>query len=451
MTLEMYDTKSRQVLPIPGLTITMYCCGPTVYRDVHVGNLRTFLLSDLIRRTLELNAVQVTLIQNITDVGHMGEDFEGEDKILASSRAEKTDPLTIARKYEAGFHADLALLNIHPATKYPRASDNIILMQEMIAQLIAEKNAYIGSDGSVYFDSKSFPEYGQLSGNRLDALKPGYRYEYTDDGGKRFHADWALWKAAGDRHEMIWDSPWGPGFPGWHIECSAMSLHFLKHVNVHVGGIDLRFPHHENERAQSNSISGHESVDHWVHGEHLLFEGRKMSKSTGNVVLLANVIERGFDPLAIRLTFLENRYRSQMDLTWDAISAAHSTLRRWRHLVSENPEMHPVLIDEIHRALNFDLDTPRAIQLLRAIEKDPAIAVREKVGAFLYADQVLGLDLSRKKADRKLSPALIKIMQERAQARIEQNWVESDRLRAMLAAGGLIIKDSATEQEWEWR
>ena len=451
MTLEMYDTKSRQVLPIPGLAITMYCCGPTVYRDVHVGNLRTFLLSDLIRRTLELNGVQVTLIQNITDVGHMAEDFEGEDKILAASRTEKTDPLTIARKYEAGFHADLALLNIHPAENYPRASDNIILMQEMIAQLIAEKNAYIGSDGSVYFDAKSFPEYGQLSGNRLDALKPGHRYEFTEEGGKRFHADWALWKAAGDRHEMIWDSPWGPGFPGWHIECSAMSLHFLKHVNVHVGGIDLRFPHHENERAQSNSISGREIVDHWVHGEHLLFEGRKMSKSTGNVVLLANVIERGFDPLAIRLTFLENRYRSQMDLTWDAISAAHSTLRRWRHLVSESPATDPVLIDEIHHALNLDLDTPHAIQLLRAIEKDPEIAARAKAGAFLYADQVLGLDLSRKKADRKLSPELIKIMQERAQARIEKNWVESDRLRGILEAGGLIIKDSATEQKWEWR
>jgi cysteinyl-tRNA synthetase len=288
MNLEIYDTKSRQVLPILGKTISMYCCGPTVYRDVHVGNLRTFLLSDLIRRTLELNGVQVTLIQNITDVGHMAEDFDGEDKILASSRAEKTDPLTIARKYEASFHADLALLNILPADKYPRASDCIELMQEMIAQLVTQKNAYIGNDGSVYFDAKSFPEYGQLSGNRLDALKPGHRYEYTDEGGKHFHADWALWKEAGDRHEMIWDSPWGPGFPGWHIECSAMSLHYLKHVNVHVGGIDLRFPHHENERAQSNSITGIESVDHWIHGEHLLFEGRKMSKSTGNVIRRCN-------------------------------------------------------------------------------------------------------------------------------------------------------------------
>jgi cysteinyl-tRNA synthetase len=451
MNLEIYDTKSRQVLPILGKTISMYCCGPTVYRDVHVGNLRTFLLSDLIRRTLELNGVQVTLIQNITDVGHMAEDFDGEDKILASSRAEKTDPLTIARKYEASFHADLALLNILPADKYPRASDCIELMQEMIAQLVTQKNAYIGNDGSVYFDAKSFPEYGQLSGNRLDALKPGHRYEYTDEGGKHFHADWALWKEAGDRHEMIWDSPWGPGFPGWHIECSAMSLHYLKHVNVHVGGIDLRFPHHENERAQSNSITGIESVDHWIHGEHLLFEGRKMSKSTGNVVLLGDVIERGFDPLAIRLTFLENRYRSQMDLTWEAISAAHSTLRRWRHLVSENPDIDPLSMNEILHTFNSDLDTPHVIQLLRAIEKNPEIAVGVKVGAFLFADQVLGLDLSRKEEDLELPAELAKIMQERVQARNKKNWEESDRLRGILEAGGLIIKDSATEQKWEWR
>jgi cysteinyl-tRNA synthetase len=451
MGLKLYDTMNRQILAIPGTTINMYCCGPTVYRDAHVGNLRTFLLSDLIRRTLELNGAQVTLIQNITDVGHMSEDFEGEDKIITSSRVEKTDPLTIARKYEAGFHADLELLNIRPAEKYPRASENIVLMQEMITQLLARENAYIGSDGSVYFDAKSFAGYGLLSGNRLAALKPGHRYQYTDDGGKRFHADWALWKAAGDRRELIWDSPWGPGFPGWHIECSAMSLHYLDHVNVHVGGIDLRFPHHENERAQSNSVTGAESVNHWVHGEHLLFEGRKMSKSTGNVVLLRDVVARGFDPLAIRLTFLENRYRSQMDLTWDAISAAHSTLRRWRNLVSGSPPFSPQFNDEILQDLNSDLDTPRVIQLLRANEKNAQLTPEERVGAFLFADQVLGLDLSGSHLVRELPPGLATILKARSRARTEKNWTESDRLRGVLEAEGLIIKDSATEQEWEWR
>ncbi|HEX7405977.1 MAG TPA: cysteine--tRNA ligase [Candidatus Nanopelagicaceae bacterium] len=451
MTLELYDTMSRKVLPIIGDVIKMYCCGPTVYRDAHVGNLRTFLLSDLIRRTLELNGVKVTLIQNITDVGHMSEDFDDEDKILAASRAEKLDPLDIARKYEAAFHADLTLLNILPAEKYPRASESISLMQEMISRLMVQKNAYVGSDGCVYFDAKSFTGYGQLSGNRLDALKPGHRYEYVDEGGKRFHADWALWKTAGDRHEMIWDSPWGLGFPGWHIECSAMSLHFLGHVNVHVGGIDLRFPHHENERAQSNSITGIESVDHWIHGEHLLFEGRKMSKSSGNVVLVSDVIAQGFDPLAIRLAFLENRYRSQMDLTWPAIAAAHSTLRRWRHLVNEYPETRAQGHDGILQGFNADLDTPHVIQLLRAMEKNSALSQQSKIGAFLLADQVLGLDLSRQEPERALPPKIAKILEERSLARAQKNWQESDRLRDLLEAQGLIIKDSATEQEWEWR
>jgi len=451
MTLDLYDTMSRKVLPIIGDVIKMYCCGPTVYRDAHVGNLRTFLLSDLIRRTLELNGVKVTLIQNITDVGHMSEDFDDEDKILAVSRAEKLDPLDIARKYEAAYHADLALLNILPAEKYPRASESIPLMQEMISRLMVQKNAYVGSDSCVYFDAKSFTGYGQLSGNRLDALKPGHRYEYVDEGGKRFHADWALWKTAGDRHEMIWDSPWGLGFPGWHIECSAMSLHFLGHINVHVGGIDLRFPHHENERAQSNSITGIESVDHWIHGEHLLFEGRKMSKSSGNVVLISDVIAQGFDPLALRLTFLENRYRSQMDLTWPAIAAAHSTLRRWRHLVNEYPETHAQGHDGILQGFNADLDTPHVIQLLRAMEKNSALSQQSKIAAFLFADQVLGLDLSRQEPERALPPKMVQILQERSLARAQKNWQESDRLRDVLEAQGLIIKDSATEQEWEWR
>ena len=200
----------------------MYCCGPTVYRDAHVGNLRTFLLSDLVRRALTTAGVDVKLIQNITDVGHMSEDIETEDKMLAQAKAESIDPFTVARKYEAAFHTDLARLNIQKADAYPRASESIELMLAMIEELIAKKFAYLGEDGTVYFSAQSFPSYGAISGNRLDALKPGHRYEYSEDGAKRFHADWALWKSAGTRSEMIWDSPWGPGCHGWHIECSAM-------------------------------------------------------------------------------------------------------------------------------------------------------------------------------------------------------------------------------------
>ena len=454
MQLRLYDTKSREVQKVhdTNKTVTMYCCGPTVYRDAHVGNMRTFLLSDLIRRTLQLLGYQVSIVQNITDVGHMSEDFEDEDKLLAQSKTEHIDPLAVARKYEERFHSDLRLLNILPADRYPKASECIALMQDLIAQLISRGNAYIGSDHSVYFDASSFPGYGQLSGNRLDALKPGHRFEYTDEGGKRFHADWALWKAAGHRTEMIWDSLWGPGFPGWHVECSAMSLHFLNgHVDVHVGGIDLRFPHHEDERAQSNAVTGKEIVDLWVHGEHLLFQGRKMSKSTGNVILIKDVIDQGFDPLALRLVFLENRYRSQMDLTWETISAANETLRRWRKLVNQSSHSVPLADEEIVQAFCSDLDTPKAVQIVRAIEKDPNLNVETKVGHFLFADKVFGLDLNRKEVERELPSVLIALLKERAAARTDKNWKESDRLRGVLEAQGLIIKDSPNGQEWQWR
>jgi cysteinyl-tRNA synthetase len=218
MVLSIYDTFTRKPKEISShnQNVTMYCCGPTVYRDAHVGNLRTFLLSDLIARTIALSGLSVEMIQNITDVGHMSDDFQ-EDKMLEQSKKEKIDPFEIARKYEARFHHDLANLKIIPAKKYPRASESIELMHEMISELIQKGAAYVGEDKCVYFDAQSFAGYGQISGNRLDALKPGHRYEYVEDGAKKFHADWALWKAAGERNEMIWESPWGPGFPGWHI------------------------------------------------------------------------------------------------------------------------------------------------------------------------------------------------------------------------------------------
>ncbi|MDP1711999.1 MAG: cysteine--tRNA ligase [Candidatus Nanopelagicaceae bacterium] len=453
MPLSMYDTKSRELRPIVPETdpIRMYCCGPTVYRDAHVGNLRTFLLSDLIKRTLQLLGHQVVLIQNITDVGHMSEDLHAEDKVIAQSKVEKIDPFEIARKYEAAFHTDLARLNILPAEMYPRASECIAMMQELISGLLERHYAYVGTDGSVYFDAASFPEYGQLSGNRLDSLQPGYRYEYSDEGGKRFHADWALWKLAGHRTEMVWNSPWGVGFPGWHVECSAMSIHYLHgHVDVHVGGIDLRFPHHENERAQSNAITGREVVDLWVHGEHLLFQGRKMSKSAGNVLLLNHVIEEGYDPLAVRLVLLENRYRSQMDLTWDSIAAAHKTLRRWRNLIGQLPLAAQVVNEDILKALIDDLDTPQAIQVIRALEKDSKLPLEFRIGSMLYADQVLGLNLTKKET-RVLTIELEELLEQRLNARKQKDWTQSDLLRDALESKGLIIEDSPTGQDWRWR
>jgi len=452
--ISIYDTLSRALMPVPNKeqTVNIYCCGPTVYRDAHVGNLRTFLLADLIVRALKMDGQKVNLIQNITDVGHLMEDFQGEDKLLQQAQLEKRDPFEIARKYETGFHQDLARINILPANSYPRASETIDLMLQTISQLIASGHAYVSELGSVYFDARSFPSYGAISGNKLDALKPGHRFEYSDEGDKRFHADWALWKSAGNRTEMVWDSPWGRGFPGWHIECTAMSLKLLNdRIDLHVGGIDLRFPHHENERAQSNAVIGREAVAMWVHGEHLLFEGRKMSKSSGNVVLVQDLIDRGLDPLALRFSLLENRYRSQMDLTWAALEAANLTLRRWRSAMATWGDSSEKLADEeIVAAIAKDLDTPRVMLRLRTIEKSTSHSDATKRAIFLYADDLLGLDLYRPIEIRPLSPEQSELLATRAVARTAKNWSESDRLRDVLATTGIAISDGPDGQSWSW-
>lgn len=450
----IYNTQSRDLktVDVSGRPVHIYCCGPTVYRDAHVGNLRTFLLADLIARSLKLSGMDVLLIQNITDVGHLAEDFEAEDKMLSQAKLEKSDPFDIARKYEEKFHTDLSRINITPANKYPRASETIPGMLSSIEKLIENGSAYASESGSVYFSAQSFPSYGAISGNRLDSLKPGYRHEHSDDSEKRFHADWALWKSAGNRSEMVWDSPWGRGFPGWHIECTAMSLDLLEnHVDIHVGGIDLRFPHHENERAQSNSIIGGEAVDLWVHGEHLLFEGRKMSKSSNNVVLIEDLIVAGLDPLALRLALMENRYRSQMDLTWDSLRAANSMLSRWRTAMASWGSCETLGFDaEIQTALLTDLDTPRALLRLRTIERDQSLSAIQKREIFNYADQVFALDLGRVVEVKPLTNEQLALLEGRATARADKNWSESDRIRDLLSLEGITVSDNPDGQSWSW-
>ena len=458
--ISLFDTKSRKLQPLKssdGKRIRIYSCGPTVYRDAHVGNMRTFLLGDLVTRTAKFLGHDVEFIQNITDVGHMSEDFV-EDKILAQAKAESKDPFEIARIYEARFHKDLSNLNITPADKYPKASECIEMMQDLISKLIAKNHAYVGSDNCVYFSAQSFPGYGVISGNRLDSLKPGHRFEYTEDGTKRFHADWALWKVAGGRKEMIWDSPWGAGFPGWHVECSAMSLHYLNEfVDLHLGGIDLRFPHHEDERAQSNCAIGKESVALWVHGEHLLFEGRKMAKSTGNVVLVSDLISKHIDPLALRLCFLENRYRSQMDLSWDSLKAAHLLIQRWREKVqiwqrdtSADQVSANVLIAEVIADFRQDLDTPRALQKLRTIEKSEDIKDSTKFLVFSTLDNLFGLNLLKTSTQKELGQHEKELLEKRALARGVGDFTESDRLRDELVKLGIAVRDSKEGQSWDW-
>ncbi|MBU6213615.1 MAG: cysteine--tRNA ligase [Actinomycetales bacterium] len=471
--LRLYDTRARAVVPItagqPG-HLKVYACGPTVYRDAHLGNLRTFLLPDLIRRIASHSRLQVTVVQNITDVGHMLDDTGlggdgagsdagqlGEDRMLQAA-GEGGDALRIARHYEAQFRADCDLLGINAPTASPRASESISAMVDVVQRLLQAGHAYVGADGSVFFDARSFPGYGAISGNRLEDLRPGHRFDGATDPSKRFHADWALWKAApATRTQLVWDTPFGRGFPGWHIECTAMLLdHLGEQVDIHTGGIDLRFPHHEDERAQTESVVGHEVVRHWVHAEHLLFEGRKMSKSAGNVVLMSDVVARGLSPRAVRLAFLEQHYRSQVDLSWDSIAAADRLLKRWRALASKaDATMQSTtaayaadIVSAIADAFCDDLDTAAAIRLLRTVERSDASDALK--GAVLLACEPLlglGLDRAEAAADVQVPADVASLLAQRAVARAAKQWSESDRLREEILGSGWVVTDTADGQQ----
>src|SRR3954462_1919549 len=465
--LRLTDTRTRQqeeIAPAAARRLKLYACGPTIYRFQHVGNLRTFLLHDLIVRVGEtLHGWSAQVVQNITDVGHLADDtgieLSGEDKMLLAAREENKDPFEIARFYEAQFHDDCAALNIRPADVYPRASECIDLMVELISNLMDKGHAYVGTDGSVYFDAQSFPSYGAISGNRLEDLRAGHRADAADLAvGKRFHADWALWKYAGAQRQMVWDTPWGRGFPGWHIECSAMSLHHLgESIDVHTGGIDLRFPHHEDERAQSEAAVDHEVVRRWVHGEHLLAEGRKMAKSTGNVILVRDVADRNLDPLALRLFFLTGRYRQQMNLTWDALVAADKRLARWRMRVAEwaqapSQARAAGYVQRISEAFDDDLDTPAALVVLGELDKDADVPPGAKFETFAWADRLFGLDLARDvgrpRPVQPLPAGAQELIDQRATARASKDCTVADALRERLAGLGVAVVDGPDGQSW---
>lgn len=458
MTLRLHDTRTgrlEEIVPATSGVLRIYACGPTVYRDAHVGNHRSNLLPDLIARVGRWQGLRVDLVMNITDVGHVTDELtdSGQDKLAGQAKAEGRSIAEVAELYEGRFHADLAALNITPAQHYPRASQCIDLMLELTEKLVAQGNAYVDDDRNVWFDARSFPSYGAISHNRLDALQP----VGSDPPGKRFHADWALWKATTPDAPVVFDSPWGPGFPGWHLECSAMSLADLgEAIDIHTGGIDLRFPHHEDERAQTEAAVGHEVVRHWVHGEHVLFEGRKMAKSTGNVVLVADLLARGLDPLALRLTFLRTRYRQQTDLSWTAIEAADRTLHRWREQVAgwaESPSRpaEQRYLDLVSEAFADDLDTPRAVVALQDLFADRDVAPGGKFETAARLDALFGLDLVRAvgQAPAPLPAGAAELLEQRAAARAAKDFATSDRLRDDLAALGVQVRDGRQGQSYE--
>jgi len=454
--MRLYNTLTRaveEVVPVEPGRVKIYACGPTVYRYVHLGNLRTFMLTDLIRRTLEFEGYEVTEVQNITDVGHMTDESSPEavDKMLLAVEDEGLQPLEIAEKYTQEALDDMAAVGIRLPDIMPKATDHIPEMIELTSTLIERDHAYVVETGSVYYDVTSFPGYGKLSGNTLDKLKAGHR-DLETDPAKRHPADFALWKSAGPGRLMKWPSPWGEGFPGWHIECSAMSMKYLgDRFDVHTGGNDLKFPHHEDEIAQSEGAVGHQVVSTWVHGGFLRLTGQKIAKSTGNVIRAAELVERGLDPLAFRWLTFQTRYRSEMDFTWEVMETADQRVRQLRRHVAEWGEPSSArgttakdFDARFREALANDLDMPSAVLAVNDLDRSSEVPPGEKRALLASWDHVLGLDLEREAlAGWEPTAEMRRLVAERDAARETKDYARSDELRDELQAMDLEVMDTA--------
>jgi cysteinyl-tRNA synthetase len=451
--MRLYNTLTRrveEVAPVEDGHVRIYTCGPTVYRYAHVGNLRTFLLSDLVRRVAEFEGYRVTQVINITDVGHMTDEASdgGRDRMDLAAADEGLPPLDIAAKYTKAFLEDARAIGIADPHVLPRATDHIPEMLDIIGRLVQNGHAYeVG--GNVYFDVQSFANYGRLSGNTLEQLRAGHRQELEVDPNKRHHADFALWKRAGDARLMKWDSPWGEGFPGWHVECSAMSMRYLgDRFDVHTGGVDLIFPHHEDEIAQSEGAVGHEVVSTWVHGGHLRLREQRMAKSTGNIIRIADLEAAGLDPLSFRYLTFGARYRTEMDFTQDAMRAADTHVKRlrqrmagWRAGTEVDSEEARRLDARFRDAVGDDLDMPTALVIVNETASS-SIADEEKYALLASWDRVLGLDLERA-AKRAWEPPdeVRELVAERDRARAAREYDRSDELRERLTEMGLEVMD----------
>jgi len=456
--LRVHNTLGRQVeelRPLQPGRVSIYSCGPTVYRYAHVGNLRTYIFSDLLRRTLDYLGYQTRQVMNITDVGHLTEDdFDrGEDKMLVSARLENKSPEEIAEFYTAVFLADIQKVNIRPADEYPRATSYIPEMQGIISRLIERGHAY-EAGGNVYYDIASFPEYGKLSGNTVDKLLSGTRGE--PDPRKKAPGDFTLWKAAGAKRLQVWDSPWGPGFPGWHIGVLGLSTRLLgERFDIHTGGADNVFPHHEAEIAQSEGAFGHPVVSCWVHAEHLLLKGTRMAKSAGNFFRITEIEEMGYDPLAFRYLALQARYRAKLNFSLEGLAGADRALRQMRERVAawarENGAEGAdggVYEGRFRQAIADDLDLPAAMALVAEVGR-AELAGGVKSRLLLDFDRVLGLDLGRETAAHELPAGAAELLSRRQQARAARDYATSDGLRAELAALGVQVTDGPDGQRWK--
>jgi len=449
MELHLYDSWERRVRRFESIApgrVGLYCCGPTVYDYAHIGNLRTYVFEDLLRRTLSFNHYRVQHVVNITDVGHLVSDGdEGEDKMEKGSRRSGKSAWEIAAFYSAAFMADCRALNLLEPETWCRATD---YLPEQIAfiQALEEKGyAYRTGDG-IYFDTSRQSDYGYLARLDRDALQAGARVAI---GEKRSPTDFALWKfsPADARRQMEWDSPWGRGFPGWHIECSAMSAaHLGSWFDIHCGGEDHIAVHHSNEIAQTQACHGTRLANFWMHGYFLQTGSEKMSKSGGDFLRLQSLAERGVDPLAYRYLCLTAHYRSQLEFSWDGLQAAATALQRLRetyHRWPDGAQPDPLFLDRFRDAINSDLNSSRALTIVWELVRSEADAAMRK--ATLRAmDQVLGLDLDNwRPASHEIPAAVRALASQRQAAREARQWQEADRLRQEIKAHGFLVEDRA--------
>ena len=457
--LSIYNTLTKRVEQIETSetgVARMYTCGPTVYRDAHIGNLRTYMMADWIRRALMHQGLEVQHVKNITDVGHMRQELveTGGDKMILAALAEGKTVQEIAQLYAGRFHRDEERLNIMQAHVFPWASEHIPEMLSIVGTLLEKGQAY-ERGGNIYFDVPSFSEYGKLSRNTGADLLEGVRAEA--DPLKRDPRDFTLWKAAEPGRDVKWDSPWGEGFPGWHIECSAMASKYLGEAfDIHTGGVDNIFPHHEDEIAQSEAAFGEQHVRYWVHAQHLLADGAKMAKSTGNVFLVEELIERDFDPLAFRYLCMTVLYRHRMNFTFTSLRAAEkamTNLRRRVWLWSREAELHANgsshsqsagaadYRSRFWAAVDNDLDLPSALALTWEMARSE-LPARDKLTLILEFDEMFGLDLHRAPTENQVTEEIVATIRERESLRERQTFDTADAMRARLSADGYVVEDA---------
>ena len=457
--ISLFNTLSRskqEFKPIESGKVGVYSCGPTVYWFAHIGNMRAFLFADLLCRTLRFNGLEVKQVMNITDVGHLtGDEDEGEDKMIVAMQREGKTALEIADFYTQTFLKDLHTLNVTPADVYPRATEHIAEQIAMIEQLEKNGFTYKTSDG-IYFDTAKLSDYGRLSGQRSDEKQAGAR---VDMGEKKNATDFALWKFSPSttKREMEWESPWGIGFPGWHIECSAMSKKYLGvPFDIHTGGIDHIAVHHENELAQTEGAEGKLEANYWMHNEFITVDNGKMSKSLGNVYTVSDLVDKGFDPLAFRYLCLQAHYRTKLNFTFEALEGAQNALNNLRGIVREwtpasvaewNKFETTEFVQQFQDAVNDDLNTPQALALIwKLVEsKQPSVVKAALLSRF---DTVLGLQLDAYIGKEIEIPNEVQVLLvARSRARSEKNWTESDRLRDEIALHGFIVEDKSDGQK----